>query len=99
MKIGCYRFTEGYLEASGAFVGEHVGGIARNLAVDGPAKELVDEHNDLHSKLPGRYHHHQLGSLQCVYMSLSDQINAVGFLNKVVVGTHGNITLQALWRG
>ena len=53
-----------HLEAPGASECEHVGGIARDLAVDSTTKELVDEHDNLHAQLPGGHHDHQLRPLQ-----------------------------------
>ena len=57
------------LKASRSFVGEHVGSIARDLTVDSPAIQLVDEHHDLDPQLPCRHHDHQLRSLRAPRLS------------------------------
>ena len=52
-----------YLEASGPFVGEHVGSVTRHLAVHSPAKQLVNEHDNLDPQLSCRHHDDQLRPL------------------------------------
>lgn len=59
-----------HLEASGPFVGEHIGSVTRHLAVHSPAKQLVDEHDNLDPQLPCRHHDDQLRPLPQIRASV-----------------------------
>jgi hypothetical protein len=53
-----------YPDASGATIGEHVGGVPGDACIDAAAKQLVHEHHRLHAQLTRGHHHYQLRPLQ-----------------------------------